>query len=600
MRSFGSDPELVARHVAAFVRGLQGRRRRRVREALPRATARPTQDSHLELPALVGDVEAGLEPFRAAIAAGVQSIMTAHIRVHDAARDGRPARVVQGLLRDELGFDGVVIADALEMKAVADDRRRRGAPPCSRSPPGVDALCVGHDLGEDAVDRIRAALVADGRRGAAARGGRQRSPRLADWARPDAGRRRSRGRRGGSARRALARRGRRRARRPRRSSSSCGRGRTSPPARPSTALGDGGRSSARASSVPRRRRATSCATRTVTPGCARPQTSPGAIVVEIGLPVWRPDARARLRRDVRRRPRVARRRPAGLLGPVTSHLERELREQPEALARLIDKQLRLRRGDRRALPPQRRPVRPDRLARQLVERRALRAVPARPRAPRAGRVRDAVALHALRAAAAARRRARDRHLAVRRVAGRRRGRATRRSARAGRRSRSRTRPSSPLGLAADAVRAARGRAGAGRRRDEDVRQLARRDRADLRDDDRRRAGARRAASAFPTQIAGQIERSWSDVAALDELGAVDGGTVVARGINYCTVVRDRAEDPRAVGPAVRGVLGRRPDARPGRGDRAGLAGDRGRARPARRSRAMETAIDGRRARAARG
>ena len=73
------------------------------------------------------------------------------------------------------------------------------------------------------------------------------------------------------------------------------------------------------------------------------------------------------------------------------------------------------------LPPARRPLHPDRLARQLVERGALRAVPARPREPRAGRLRDAVALHALRAAAAARRRARDRHLPVGRVARRARG-----------------------------------------------------------------------------------------------------------------------------------------------------------------------------------
>ena len=73
---------------------------------------------------------------------------------------------------------------------------------------------------------------------------------------------------------------------------------------------------------------------------------------------------------------------------------------------------RLRRADRRDLPLERRAVHPDRLARQLVQCGALRPVPARPRAPCAGCVRDAFALHALRAAAPARRRARDRDLSV--------------------------------------------------------------------------------------------------------------------------------------------------------------------------------------------
>ena len=66
----------------------------------------------------------------------MQSIMTAHVRVP--ALDDAPATlsraVVTGLLRDELGYDGLVIADALEMKAVSDDRRRRARAPCWRSP----------------------------------------------------------------------------------------------------------------------------------------------------------------------------------------------------------------------------------------------------------------------------------------------------------------------------------------------------------------------------------------------------------------------------------------------------------------------------------
>ncbi len=182
-RAFGSDPHLVARQVAAWVRGLQGARVAACAKHWP-GHGSTAQDSHLELPELVGDVEAGLEPFRAAIDAGVKSIMTAHIRVHDLPATVDPA-LIQGRLRDDLGFDGVVMADALEMKAVADTVGVESTAVRALAA-GVDALCVGHDLGEDAVDRIRAALAAnvdEGRLREAA----GRIAHLADWARPDPG-----------------------------------------------------------------------------------------------------------------------------------------------------------------------------------------------------------------------------------------------------------------------------------------------------------------------------------------------------------------------------------------------------------------------------
>jgi beta-N-acetylhexosaminidase len=182
-RAFGDDAELVARHVAAYVRGLQSLRVAACAKHFP-GHGSTTQDSHLEPAVLVGDVEDGLPPFRAAIAAGVASIMTAHVRV-----GGLPAtvdpEVLGGLLRGELGFDGVVFADALEMKAVSEtigvvETAVRAVEA------GADALCVGHDLGEDAVDAIVEALAS---RVSAERlcdaSGRVR--RLASWARPEAG-----------------------------------------------------------------------------------------------------------------------------------------------------------------------------------------------------------------------------------------------------------------------------------------------------------------------------------------------------------------------------------------------------------------------------
>jgi beta-N-acetylhexosaminidase len=124
VRSFGSEPDLVARHVAAFVDGTQERGVAACAKHFP-GHGDTTTDSHLELPAVDGGREALLAgpllPFRAAIDAGARAVMTAHIVVRDL--DDRPATlsdvVVGDLLRRELGFRGAVISDALEMRAVS-------------------------------------------------------------------------------------------------------------------------------------------------------------------------------------------------------------------------------------------------------------------------------------------------------------------------------------------------------------------------------------------------------------------------------------------------------------------------------------------------
>jgi beta-N-acetylhexosaminidase len=185
-RAFGSDGSLVARHVAAFVRGTQSRRVAACAKHFPGHGA-TEQDSHLELPVVTGDVAAGLEPFHAAIAAGVRTIMTAHVRVP--ALDDAPATlssaIVQGLLRGDLGYDGVVMADALEMKAVSETVGVEESAVRALDA-GVDALCVGHDLGEAAVEQIRAALV-ERVSEARLREAAGRIAALATWARPASG-----------------------------------------------------------------------------------------------------------------------------------------------------------------------------------------------------------------------------------------------------------------------------------------------------------------------------------------------------------------------------------------------------------------------------
>lgn len=159
IRSFGADPELVARHVAAFVQGLQRCRVAACAKHFP-GHGDTAQDSHHELPRAEGDLEAALVPFRAAVDAGVEAIMTAHVVVP--GYGDLPATVskelLAGVLRGELGFDGLVVTDALEMRGLADSVGvEEGAVRAIEA--GADALCLGHDLADDAVESVCRALV---------------------------------------------------------------------------------------------------------------------------------------------------------------------------------------------------------------------------------------------------------------------------------------------------------------------------------------------------------------------------------------------------------------------------------------------------------
>ena len=165
VRSFGADPELVARHVAAFVQGTQRQGVAACAKHFP-GHGDTAVDSHLDLPVVAGDLEAALVPFRAAIAAGVKAVMTGHLVVP--ALDQLPAtlsrRVVTGLLREELGFDGLVVTDALEMRAISGGVGVEEAGVQALAA-GVDALCVGHDLHEETVGTLVDAISAAVRSG---------------------------------------------------------------------------------------------------------------------------------------------------------------------------------------------------------------------------------------------------------------------------------------------------------------------------------------------------------------------------------------------------------------------------------------------------
>ena len=165
IRSFGADPDLVARHGAAFVQGLQDAGVLACVKHYPGHGASRT-DSHLALPVLDVDADTwrrrDLAPFSAAVRAGAAAVMTAHVVV--SAVDERPAtlsRVHLRLLREELGFRGLVVSDALDMQAIsAGVGRPRGAVLALGA--GVDLLCVGNPLNgyeeEAAVEEIVAAV----------------------------------------------------------------------------------------------------------------------------------------------------------------------------------------------------------------------------------------------------------------------------------------------------------------------------------------------------------------------------------------------------------------------------------------------------------
>ncbi|MGP9538011.1 glycoside hydrolase family 3 protein [Brachybacterium sp. AOP43-C2-M15] len=133
VRSLGADPQAVARLTAAQVKGLQGANCSAAAKHFP-GHGDTSVDSHIGLPVIdhTRDEidELDLPPFVAAIEEDIDSIMTAHIMVPALDDSGVPATlshpILTGLLREELGYDGVIVTDSLAMEGVrtlfSDDR----------------------------------------------------------------------------------------------------------------------------------------------------------------------------------------------------------------------------------------------------------------------------------------------------------------------------------------------------------------------------------------------------------------------------------------------------------------------------------------------
>ena len=165
-RSFSSDPKVVSHCATAFIQAMQAGGIAACAKHFP-GHGDTDLDSHLALPLLPHAIDrlraTEIPPFIAAARAGVASIMTAHV-VFEAVDPGIPAtmsrKVIEGVLRSEIGFDGVVFSDDLEMGAIAD-RMGIGEAAIRAIDAGVDCLLVCHriDRQREAVDALSQAIA---------------------------------------------------------------------------------------------------------------------------------------------------------------------------------------------------------------------------------------------------------------------------------------------------------------------------------------------------------------------------------------------------------------------------------------------------------
>jgi beta-N-acetylhexosaminidase len=165
VRSFGEDPAAVARLVAAYVQGLHAHGMLATLKHFPGHGDTET-DSHLGLPVLAASWarldSLELVPFRAGIAAGADVVMSAHIALPAVTGSDAPATlapaVLTGLLRDSLGFRGLVVTDALLMGAVVA-RSGAGEAAVRALEAGADLLLMPADP-DSAVEAVAAAVAA--------------------------------------------------------------------------------------------------------------------------------------------------------------------------------------------------------------------------------------------------------------------------------------------------------------------------------------------------------------------------------------------------------------------------------------------------------
>ncbi|MFO1538915.1 MAG: glycoside hydrolase family 3 N-terminal domain-containing protein [Chloroflexota bacterium] len=165
-RAYGRTPELVGRLGAAYLEGIGRGGLLAVAKHFPGHGA-TSIDSHLALPVVPGSTAEiaarDLPPFVEAIAAGVGAVMVGHLAVPALDPSGTPASlsapIVTGLLRERLGFDGLVISDDLGVMAAITDRTTPGEAAVAAIAAGVDLLLLVRD-GENLVEARDGLLAA--------------------------------------------------------------------------------------------------------------------------------------------------------------------------------------------------------------------------------------------------------------------------------------------------------------------------------------------------------------------------------------------------------------------------------------------------------
>jgi beta-N-acetylhexosaminidase len=165
VRSFGASPALVSRHVRAYVDGLQSAGVAACAKHFP-GHGDTRQDSHVDLPTVDADAAllAGRElvPFAAAVRAGAAAIMTSHVLLAalDPHHPATTSPVVLGMLRRELGFDGVIVTDALDMAGVSGPKAYGSIPAAAVASlaAGADLLCIGPGIDDELTGAIVAAI----------------------------------------------------------------------------------------------------------------------------------------------------------------------------------------------------------------------------------------------------------------------------------------------------------------------------------------------------------------------------------------------------------------------------------------------------------
>ena len=166
-RSFGQTPELVTQLASALVRGIQEQGVAACAKHFP-GHGDTNKDSHHELPTLpmhdmARMIEVELPPFEAVIKAGVAAVMTAHVIYNpiDPVYPGTMSRtILGGILREQLGFNGLVVSDDMQMKAISDHYGFDDAV-VRAVDAGCDLLwiCHSHDLQTRAIDVIEKAVA---------------------------------------------------------------------------------------------------------------------------------------------------------------------------------------------------------------------------------------------------------------------------------------------------------------------------------------------------------------------------------------------------------------------------------------------------------